>query len=115
MLTPTEDESADGETTLDVNGMSPDYAAKNIALWANVTTARTFRSPSLLILAFPKTAVLLPPFLPFNGQKCVETQSASRPFDKQVIADGTLSIVAKRRRQPRLATNVCFSTGGGGR
>jgi hypothetical protein len=72
VLTPTEDESADGETTLDVNGMSPDYAAKNIALWANVTTARTFRSPSLLILAFPKTAVLLPPFLPFNGQKCVE-------------------------------------------
>jgi hypothetical protein len=56
VLTPTEDESADVETTLDVNGMSPDYAAKDIALWANVATVRTFRSPSAIAPPVPKNS-----------------------------------------------------------
>jgi hypothetical protein len=39
-----------------------------------------------------------------------KTQSQSRLCDKQVISDGIISIVVKRRRQPRLATIVCFAS-----
>ncbi len=42
-----------------------------------------------------------------------ETLSLSPMRDKQVISDGSLSIVAKRRRQPRLSIIMCFPTGRG--
>lgn len=48
------------------------------------------------------------PLLPFGGQMCGKTQSQSRLYDKQAISDGSFSIVAKRRRHPRLATTMCF-------
>jgi hypothetical protein len=38
------------------------------------------------------------------------TRFPSRVCDKQVISDGSLSSVAKRRRQARLASTMCFPT-----
>jgi hypothetical protein len=43
--------------------------------------------------------------------RCRETLSLYPMRDKQVISDGIILVVVKRRRQPRLATIMCFSTG----
>ena len=64
-------------------------------LVATVTKKRPFQFP--------------PPILAVQLPDVRKTRSQSPLCDKQVISDGIISIVAKRRRQLRLATIVCLS------